>query len=383
MMSIQLLLVLSFLLANNASGLKGLKRNGSVRLLQEGPPVAGAPKESTPTEPKVVEPKVAEPSKDPKAGEPKGDAVSKEKKVKKCKKAKMTPPLPPSNEPEVRQLQTDTEGEPMMMPQPAMEEEFCLKGDATEAECQAAMTGKLPAGHQRIKADVEIDVSYKPMPSSNDLVKQVEQIFNSETAAEFIGCDSKNRRLAEEATGMDNSTSAEEVRVTGVGFKNLKTIGEGNCTSTNADHTCDTISSNVEIHYTGTPVTASDQEEMFAVLIATIKAQAADGDFSEIGTIENVEVSSEISSANGNGSNVAQTAGIPAGVVGAFLVVLGGVVIGYCMMKKDRHEDHQESNDVPTAQRGANDVVEAEAIVVVDDEEKKDSKWKFNPSKFL
>ena len=125
---------------------------------------------------------------------------------------------------------------------------------------------------------------------------------------------------------------------------------------------------------------------MFAVLIATIKAQAVSGDFSEIGTIENVELSSEVSSANGNGLNVAQTAGIPAGVVGAFLVIVGGIVIGYCMMRgrngddDDDEPNHPSNNNVNAEQRG--DVVEAEAIAVIDDEEK-DSKWKFNPSKFL
>lgn len=161
----------------------------------------------------------------------------------------------------------------------------------------------------------------------------------------------------------------------------------GSCTATSEGSVCETLLSNVEIHYTGEPVSTSDKEEMFAVLIATIKAQAASGDFSEIGTIENVEVSSEISDANGygNGLNIAQTAGIPAGVVGAFLIILGGVVIGYCMMrgKNDDGDDdgeHRESNNVNTDQRG--DVIEAEAIAVIDDEEK-ESKWKFNPSKFL
>lgn len=147
------------------------------------------------------------------------------------------------------------------------------------------------------------------------------------------------------------------------------------------ESTCDTISSNVEIHYTGEPVSTSDQEEMFAVLIATIKAQGASGDFSEIGTIENVELSSEISTtANGNGNNVAKTAGIPAGVVGAFLVIVGGIVIGYCIMRGNGDDEPNASNNVNTEQRG--DVIEAEAIAVIDDDEK-DSKWKFNPSKFL
>ena len=149
------------------------------------------------------------------------------------------------------------------------------------------------------------------------------------------------------------------------------------------DSVCESLSSNVEIHYTGEPVTSSDQEEMFALLVATIQAQATDGDFSEIGTVENVEVSSEISDANGSGQNIAQTAGIPAGVVGAFLVIVGGIVIGYCMMRGGRDDDneHNESNNVSSNQRGG-DVVEAEAIAVIDDEEK-ESKWKFNPSKFL
>ena len=156
---------------------------------------------------------------------------------------------------------------------------------------------------------------------------------------------------------------------------------QGNCTSTSDDSTCDTISSNVEIHYTGEPVSTSDQEEMFAVLIATIKAQGVSGDFSEIGTIENVELSSEISTANGNGLNVAKTAGIPAGVVGAFLVIVGGIVIGYCMMRGNGDDEPTNaSNNVNTEQRG--DVIEAEAIAVIDDDEK-ESKWKFNPSKFL
>ena len=54
------------------------------------------------------------------------------------------------------------------------------------------------------------------------------------------------------------------------------------------------------------------------------------------------------------------------------------------MMRGKNNDDddgeHHESNNVNTDQRG--DVIEAEAIAVIDDEEK-ESKWKFNPSKFL
>lgn len=218
-MRIQLLLVL-FLYASDVLALKGLKRSDSIRLLQGGPPVAGAPEEKSPTEPKEVAPKVGEPTKDPK-----GDAVSskdkKEKKEKKCKKAKTASPPPPNNEPEERQLQNEAIGEPMM------EVEYCLQGEPTEAECQAAMTGQLPEGHQRIQGELEIDISYNPSSSTNDLLNQVGEIFKTETAAEFIGCDDKTRRLLDGAIGSDNSTSSEEVRVTGVDFKNLKTIGQG------------------------------------------------------------------------------------------------------------------------------------------------------------
>lgn len=160
----------------------------------------------------------------------------------------------------------------------------------------------------------------------------------------------------------------------------------GTCTSTSEENACEALTSNVEIHYTGEPVSTADQEEMFALLIATLKAQAASGDFSEIGTIENIQLSSAISDANGGGGlNTAQTAGIPVGVVGAFLVILGGVAIGYCMMRgsDDGDDAHHASNNNAAAsdQRGG-DVIEAEAIAVIDDEEK-ESKWKFNPSKFL
>ena len=98
-MRIQFLLelLLAALYVNNVFALKGLKQNGSLRLLQNGPPIAGTPKESTPTDPKdgapkdgapkEGTPKVAEPKMDPK-----GDVVSKDKKEKKCKKAKATPP---------------------------------------------------------------------------------------------------------------------------------------------------------------------------------------------------------------------------------------------------------------------------------------------------
>ena len=210
-MYIQLLLVLVILCANNVLALKGLKRNSSLRLLQNGPPVAGGPDEGVPT-PKEGTPKVV-----PKM-DPKGDVLPKDKKGKKCKKAKSSTTPPPSNEPEVRQLQGE---------EPMMEIEYCLQGDATEAECQAAMTGKLPTGHQRIKADVKVDINFASESSQNEVLNKVEQIFKSETAAEFIGCDDKNRRLAGEATGADNSTSTEEVRVTGVDFKTLKTDSQG------------------------------------------------------------------------------------------------------------------------------------------------------------
>ena len=218
-MHIHLLIVLVILYIHNAFALKGLKRNGSLRLLQNGPPVAGKPEESTPTMPKEGTPKVVEPKKDPK-----GDVVSKDKKGKKCKKAKVAPPPPLINGEELRKLQP-------MMDEPMMEEEYCLQGDATEGECQATRAGRLPKGHQRIKADVKIDISYNATSSSIERLNQVEQILKSETAAEFIGCDDKNRLLTEQATGADNKTASEEVRVTGVDFKNLKTSSQGKCYS--------------------------------------------------------------------------------------------------------------------------------------------------------
>lgn len=214
-MHIQLLLVLVILYIHNAFALKGLKQNGSLRLLQNGPPVAGIPEESTPAIPKEGTPKVVEPKKDPK-----GDVASKDKKGKRCKKVKIAPPPPQNNGEELRKLQPK-------MDEPMMEEEYCLQGDATEGECQAAMAGRLPKGHQRIKADVNINISYNTTSSSNELLNQVGQILKSETAAEFIGCDDKNRLLTQEATGADNKTASEEVRVTGVDFKNLKTSSQG------------------------------------------------------------------------------------------------------------------------------------------------------------
>jgi hypothetical protein len=216
-MRIQLLIFVVSLYLNNTLALKGLTQKSSLRLLQNGPPVADSPKDGTATKaPKEGSPKVVEPKKDVK-----GDAVSKDKKSKKCKKAKATPPPPPINGTEERQLQDEFMGEPMM------DDAFCLQGDATEAECQAAMKGQLPKGHQRVKANVRVDISYKTDSSPNDLLNQVGQILKTETAADFIGCDDKNRLLAEDEIGGENSTSTEEVRVTGVDFQNLKTDGQG------------------------------------------------------------------------------------------------------------------------------------------------------------
>jgi hypothetical protein len=159
-------------------------------------------------------------------------------------------------------------------------------------------------------------------------------------------------------------------------------VHAGNCTNISNENICDSVSSSVDIYYKGEAITEADQQDMFALLIATIEAQAASGDFSEIGTVENIELTSAISNSTGSGLNIAKTAGIPAGLVGAFLVILGGVVIGWCVMrgKNDDTEYNQSENVNPNA-RG--DVVEAEAIAIIEDDEGKDSKKKFNPSKFL
>jgi hypothetical protein len=221
-MRIQLLAAF-FLYVNNAFALKGLKRNGSLRLLQDGPPVAGAPKEGAPNEGPAN--KTLTPKMDPKTGTVGADGVMpKDPKAKKCKKAKATPS--PKSVPTERFI---LEGKAT----PVMEVEYCLHGDVTESECQAAKAGQVPKGHRSIKGDVEFDVRYKVDSKSKDVLNQVEQIFKSETAAEFIGCDNSRRRRADEAT--TNSTArngdgraTEDLQVTGVDFTKLKTLGKGN-----------------------------------------------------------------------------------------------------------------------------------------------------------
>lgn len=219
-------LLFSILLAGTVSvlGLKGSfprRVERRLRVLQ-GPP---APKEGEVSagEPKAGETKAVEPKAgEPKAGETKADGPKdgERPKGKKCKKApKVSPPT-----------QTVADA-PDSSPTADDDAPFCLQGEASAEECQAAKGGKLPKGHKSIHGNAEIRVSYLTGTKVEDVLNMVEEVIRSETAAEFLGCDSieetasrKYRRWQQEEEAAEEE---ENLRVTGVDFQKVEISDEG------------------------------------------------------------------------------------------------------------------------------------------------------------
>lgn len=359
----------------NVVALKGSKRR-PLRRLQGDLPVAPTPKD----------PKKAPP---PLAKEGPGSAP-KDKKAKKCKTAKMAPPTGAPLEKGGRYMVMKDKGTPPQMepPAPMEEEEYCLHGDVTEEQCQAAMTGKLPKDHQRIQGDVSIDISYGALSKSKEVLSDMAEILRSETAADFIGCDSvrRHRRRTDDANmthddpmGPPGMGDQEDIQVTGVDFTK-PTIMSAECQGMNDTQVCDTISSRVQIYFQGGSASDGDETEMFALLITTIQEQARDGSFRDIATVERVALTSSISNAtettSGGGNDTAQTVGIPTGVVGGLLVIAAVAILGYCFLCRGR--DGEDDDD----KQKDEDIIVAEAIVVENEKEedlyhKKKSKTRF------
>lgn len=295
--------------------------------------------------------------------------VPKDKHAKKCKTAKMPPPKADG----VRYLIVE-EPPPPMEP-PMDEEEYCLHGDVTEEECQAARTGKLPKDHQKIQGDVSLDISYGNLPAS-DVLEEMTGILRSQTAAAFIGCgDAMRRRVLDDANltthahpmGPPNDMD-DDLQVTGVDFTEPQIImTAAECPGGMNETSCDTISSRVHIYFSGSSSDA-DQTEMFALLIATIQEQARDGAFRDVATVERVALTSSISddaSGGDNDATTAQTVGIPTGVVGGVLLIAAVALLGYCFLcrgRDDEDNDHLKEDDI----------IVAEAIVVENDAEEED-----------
>jgi hypothetical protein len=136
-------------------------------------------------------------------------------------------------------------------------------------------------------------------------------------------------------------------------------------------------------------VTTDDENEMFALLFVTIEQQAREGYFSDIGTIENMELTSTISNSTqpDGDANIAKTAGIPIGVVGGTLVVLAAGIAAYCIMyggccmRGDTDGDDQQNHNKDTTDMAPHgDVIVAEAIVIENDE---GGEYKKSKSRFL
>jgi hypothetical protein len=356
----------------NVSALKGSNRR-SHRRLQGGLPVA-----TTPKDPHMPPPPFA---KDP-------GPVSKDKKSKKCKTAKMAPPTSTPLENGGRYLDMEESGAPPQMePKPPVEEEeYCLHGDVTVEQCLAARSGKLPKDHQKIQGDVSIDISYDALSKAKEVLNKLTEVLRSKTAADFIGCDSERRRRAVDANmthddhpmGPPEMEDPEDLQVTGVDFTNPK-IMDAECHGMNDAHlVCDTMSSGVQIYFQGRNVSDADEMEMFALLITTIQEQARDGSFSDIATVERVALTSSISNAteSGGSNDTAQTVGIPTGLVGGVLLIAVGALLGYCFLcrSRDAAEDDKQTDE---------DIIVAEAIVVENEEEEDMYHKKMSKTRFL
>jgi hypothetical protein len=232
------LFVLLSLTVSNVLALKGLKTRSLRRLQDGGLPVAGAtPKTGgTVKDPQMPPGMVKDPNMPPTKKEvgvgPDAKGMPKDPKgKKKCKKAKFPPAARPDKVQEARVLLA---GEEPPLPAPAMEE-YCLHGEVTSEECQAAKIGNFPQGHQSIHGDVTIDITHTTGSESQEVLSKFEQRLSSETAAEFIGCDRRRqyRRAAETGTNSTDTNNGmppvmeDNIQVTGVDFTNSKVLNNG------------------------------------------------------------------------------------------------------------------------------------------------------------
>jgi hypothetical protein len=154
------------------------------------------------------------------------------------------------------------------------------------------------------------------------------------------------------------------------------------------------ISSSVEIFYTSvnqTEPSPQEQEEMLALLASTIETQAASGAFDTVGTVESVEIvnngaggsSSGGASGGGSGGGLGTQAikGIPSGLGSLVIIALAGFVI-YKLLGRDNDKDVDTSEQQQAPQD--RDAVQAQAIVIEDDQDKKeDGTWAKLKNQFL
>jgi hypothetical protein len=168
------------------------------------------------------------------------------------------------------------------------------------------------------------------------------------------------------------------------------------CQSATAGRECDVIQSSVQIFYTSanqTEPTAQEQEEMLALLASTIETQAASGAFDTVGTVESVEVvnnGATGSSGNGGGGSggggglgTQAIKGIPSGLGSLVIIAIAGFVI-YKLLGRDNDKQVDTTSEQQQQQPQDRDAVQAHAIVVEDDQEKKDDgTWAKLKNQFL
>ena len=133
----------------------------------------------------------------------------------------------------------------------------------------------------------------------------------------------------------------------------------------NSGKACNKIDSDVDIFYDGKDkASREEKQDMFDLLIATIEAQAASGDFKEAGTLEKVGSSS---SSSGSGPPV----GLVAGVVAAAAVVAGGL-----LYKKRRQGAGGEKKRGGDTDESSDEDVPVARVVAMEEEDKKYKKDK-------
>jgi hypothetical protein len=166
------------------------------------------------------------------------------------------------------------------------------------------------------------------------------------------------------------------------------------CQSSTEGRECDVISSSVEIFYTSvnqTEPSPQEQEEMLALLASTIETQAASGAFDTVGTVESVEiVNNGASGSSGGGGNSGGSGGglgtqaikgIPSGLGSLVIIAIAGFVI-YKLLGRDNDKDVATSEPQQAPQD--RDAVQAQAIVIEDDQDKKeDGTWAKLKNQFL
>jgi len=125
---------------------------------------------------------------------------------------------------------------------------------------------------------------------------------------------------------------------------------------------CDKIETDVDVFFAGSDmVTKEEKQEMFALLVETIQAQAAAGSFDSVGKVEFVG-----SDSAGGSNNVGKKVGIPLGVVFGALLVIAAICGALYYKRKTATAAGINKANSDTSDSSGEGVVHARAVIVED-----------------